>query len=200
MRVVGLTGGIGSGKSSVARMLAELGAAIVDADQLAREAVAPGSEGLSAILARFGTEVLDEKGQLDRRKLGARVFSDAEARRELNAIVHPKVAELAMRRFQELTESGAPLAIYDVPLFFENGLEKMIPEVIVVHVSPETQRARIRGRDPLSDREIEDRIAAQLPLDEKKKRATFVIENDGSMAHTREQVERLHRRLLEGEK
>ncbi len=196
MRVVGLTGGIGSGKSSVARMLIELGASVIDADQLAREAVEPGSEGLSAIIERFGTGVLDEKGELDRRKLGAQVFSDVEARRDLNAIVHPKVAALAMARIAELSERGTALAIYDVPLFFENGLDKIIPEVIVVHVSPATQRERIRGRDGLSEKEIEDRIASQLPLADKVKRATFVIENDGSMAHTREQVERLYGRLL----
>jgi dephospho-CoA kinase len=200
VRVVGLTGGIGAGKSAVARMLAELGAQVIDADRLAREAVEPGSPGFTAIVERFGEAILDEHGGLDRRKLGALVFADEAARRELNAIVHPRVAALAMEKIAALAAQGAKLLVYDVPLFFENNLERMIPEVIVVSVSPETQRERITARDPLSSAEIEGRIRAQMPLEEKLKRATWVIDNEGTLEQTRAQVEALYRRLIkEGE-
>lgn len=201
MRVVGLTGGIGSGKSVVARMLAELGAEVIDADQLAREAVEAGSPGFRAVVERFGPEVLDEKGALDRRKLGAIVFTDDAARRDLNAIVHPRVAALAMEKIAAYGERGAMVVVYDVPLFFENQLERMIPEVIVVSASPLTQRKRVAERDRLSAEEIEHRIGAQMPLAEKVKRATWVIENDGSLESTRAQVGTLFESLLnEGEK
>lgn len=195
MRVVGLTGGIGSGKSTVARLFADLGATIIDADQLAREVVEPGTPGLRAIVDRFGPEVLDPLGRLDRRKLGALVFSDAEARRALNEIVHPAVAARALERFTTLTQQGAPLILYDVPLFFENALDRTIPESIVVWASPETQRRRIAARDGLAPEEIEARLASQLSLDEKIKRATWVIDNDGSLEDTREAVRALHERL-----
>lgn len=188
MRVVGLTGGIGSGKSVVARMFAELGAEVIDADRLAREAVEDQSPGFLAVVERFGPEILDEHGALDRRKLGSIVFRDPEARRDLNAIVHPRVAALAMEKIAAFAERGAKVVVYDVPLFFENQLERMIPEVVVVSVSPGTQRARVADRDRLSAEEIEHRIAAQMPLAEKVKRATWVIENDGSLESTRAQV------------
>ncbi len=197
--VIGLTGGIGSGKSSVAAMLRELGATVIDADQLAREAVAPGTPALQAIVARFGPETLTPSGELDRRALGRRVFADEEARRALNAIVHPEVAALAAQRMSDALASGAPLVVYDVPLLYENGLEQSLPEVVVVWARPETQRSRIARRDRLSPEEIEARLAAQLPLADKVARADRVIDNDGDLEATRAQVRALYGALTEGE-
>ncbi len=177
-------------------MLAALGAAIIDADVLAREVVEPGSPAFDAIVAHFGREVVDPTtGGIDRKALGAIVFSDGAARAALNAIVHPAVAALAMQRMQAAREAGAPLIVYDVPLLYENGLDRMLPAVVVVRASPEVQRARVRARDGLSDQEIEDRIAAQMPLAEKVARADHVIDNDGDLAATRRQVEALYRAL-----
>ncbi len=197
--VIGLTGGIGSGKSSVAAMLRELGATVIDADLLAREAVAPGSPALQAIVARFGPEALTPSGELDRRALGRRVFADEEARRALNAIVHPEVAALAAQQMSDALASGAPLVVYDVPLLYENGLEQSLPEVVVVWARPETQRSRIARRDQLSPEEIEARLAAQLPLADKAARADRVIDNDGDLEATRAQVRALYGALTEGE-
>lgn len=195
--MVGLTGGIGSGKSTVSAMLEALGATIIDADQLAREAVAPGSEGLEALVARFGPEVLDAAGQLDRKGLGRLVFKDAAARKDLEGIVHPRVAALAATRIQAAAAAGAPLVVYDVPLLYENGLDASLPAVVVVSVSPATQRARVAARDDLSAEDIEDRIAAQLPLADKATRADYVIDNDGPLERTRDQVRALYARLVE---
>ena len=180
-------------------MLAELGAAIIDADVLAREVVEPGRAAFDRIVARFGADVVDPiTGRLDRKKLGAVVFADDDARRDLNAIVHPEVAALAALRMKEADDRGAKLIVYDVPLLYENGLERMLPMVVVVNASPEVQRARIRTRDALSDAEIEQRIAAQMPLEEKVKRADHVIENDGDLADTKRQVEALFAELTGG--
>jgi dephospho-CoA kinase len=197
-RLVGLTGGIGCGKSVVASMLAELGARVIDADALAREAVQPGSPGLDAIVRRFGSEVLLPDGTLDRKRLGTRVFSDASARADLNAIVHPEVSRLALERMAALSSEGAPVIVYDVPLLYENGLERMLPEVIVVHAPPAAQRARIAARDRLPEDEIERRIAAQMPLEEKMAKAQHLIDNGGSLEATRAQVEALWTKLLGG--
>ncbi len=196
MQVLGLTGGIGSGKSSVAAIFAQLGATIIDADQLARQAVAPGSPGLKAIEQRFGTQFILSDGQLDRRALGLQVFQDEAARKDLNQIVHPEVSRLAMEAMAAAQQAGAPLVVYDVPLLYENGLDKTMPQVAVVSVSAETQRARVRGRDDLSEQEIEDRIASQLPLSEKVSRADYVIDNNQDLEYTRQQVEALYQRLL----
>lgn len=176
-------------------MFRELGATVIDADQLAREVVEPGQPAFAAIRERFGEQILLPDGGLDRKKLGAVVFEDEAARRDLNAIVHPEVAALAARRMQEAAEAGAELVLYDVPLLYENGLDRMLPTVIVVRVSPQVQRARIRARDGLSDVEIEQRIAAQMPLTEKVARADHVIDNDGTLEATRRQVEALYPKL-----
>lgn len=192
-RIVGLTGGIGCGKSAVAAALAERGARVIDADVLAREAVAPGSPALAAIRARFGPAVFAPDGSLDRAALGRLVFQDTEARRALNAIVHPEVARLARARMEALEQEGAPVIVYDVPLLYENGLDRALGAVIVVTAPPEVQRARIRARDGLPDAEIEARIAAQMPLEEKVRRATWIIDNGGTLEETRAQVEALWR-------
>ncbi len=197
MRVVGLTGGIGSGKSTAARMFAALGAHEIDADQLAKEAVAPGSAGLKAIVERFGAEFLDPEGGLDRKKLGAHVFGNPQALADLNAIVHPKVSQLAMARISAAQD--APLVIYNVPLLYENGLDATFSEVIVVDISPETQRKRIVARDNLPPEQIEARISAQWPLADKVARATYLLDNNGTLEQLQTQVAALYARLT-GEK
>lgn len=197
-RVVGLTGGIGCGKSVVASMLAELGASIVDADQLAREAVAVGSPALEAIRARFG-DVFDDRGALDRGRLGDIVFGDDRARADLNAIVHPRVAALAMERMAALMGEGAKLIVYDVPLLYESGLDRTLPEVIVVFAPPRIQRSRVAARDGLTADQIDARIAAQMPIADKVARATHVIDNSDTLDRTRDQVQALWSQLTDGD-
>lgn len=196
VRIVGLTGGIGSGKSTVAGLLRDRGAVIIDADALAKEVVAAGTPGLAEVLARFGQDVLLPDGTLDRKGLGARVFGDPAALRDLNQIIHPKVATAFGERIAEAERSGAQVCVYDVPLLYENGLDRGLPEVIVVRVSPAVQRARVAARDGLPPEQIEQRIAAQLPLEEKARRAKWVVDNDGDRQKTGEQVARIWAELV----
>lgn len=184
MRLFGLTGGIGSGKSTVARRFRARGLPVIDADELARDAVATGSEGLRRVVERFGSAVLDPDGELDRKGLAAVVFDDDQARRDLNAIVHPIVAALAVERTQALEAKGELLACYEVPLLFENRLESALSPVIVVFVSPEVQVARAVARDGSTEDEARARVRAQMPLDEKAKKADYVIDNSGTIEET----------------
>ena len=191
LSVFGLTGGIGSGKSRVAALLRDRGVPVVDADELAREAVAAGSAGLADVVAEFGPEVLAPDGSLDRKRLAALVFSDEAARKRLNALTHPRVRQLSAERFAELASQGVPLAGYDVPLLFEVGLDATLRPVVLVAASEPNQLKRIMARDGLSEGEAHARIRAQLPLSEKRKRADHVLENDGSVAELAAQVDAL---------
>lgn len=182
MKVFGLTGGIASGKTTVARLFEARGVPVVYADELARRAVEPGSEGLAAVVARFGREVLATDGSLDRKKLGAVVFGKPDELAALNAIVHPRVGALGLEAFAALAAKGVTLACYEVPLLIENGLHHMFKPVVLVAADPATQRARIATRDGLTLEEADRRIASQLPLEEKLKLADHVIENRGSLA------------------
>jgi dephospho-CoA kinase len=195
VRIIGLTGGIASGKSTVARMLREQGAVVVDADALSREAVAPGSEALAAIVAAFGPEVLAADGTLDRKAVAARVFSDAISRARLNAIVHPEVARLSREAFARAEADGHPIVFYEAALLVENGVHTGLDGLVVVAAPPEVQRARLATRDGLSDAEADLRLAAQLPLERKLAVATHVIHNDDDLAHTRRAVEALWKEL-----
>ncbi|MCC7109473.1 MAG: dephospho-CoA kinase [Deltaproteobacteria bacterium] len=188
MKLIGLTGGIASGKSAVARMLRQAGVPVVDADLLAREAVEPGTEALTAIVSRFGPAVLAPDGALDRKALGALVFADEAARRELNAIVHPAVAALAMARLELLRDQGAPVAVYEVPLLFESGLEGMMDATLLVAAPEAAQISRMGSRDGLDEAAARARMAAQLPLAEKRRRATAVIDNDTTLAELAERL------------
>ena len=181
MKLIGLTGGIASGKSTVGRLLRDAGVPVIDADVLARDAVAPGSDGLAAIRARFGDDVLAADGSLDRKALGTIVFGDDDARRGLNAIVHPEVARLAAERLEALREGGAAVAVYEVPLLFENGLDAMMDATILVACPDDVQVRRVMMRDGLDEAGARARIAAQMPLAEKRRRARVVIENDGTL-------------------
>lgn len=193
MRVLGLTGGIGSGKSLVTRFFRELGADVIDADQLAREVVEPGQPALEEIKQSFGAQVLLPDGHLDRGKLASIIFSDPSARERLNAITHPRIRE---RMAEELASRVADqgLLILDIPLLYENDRQHQVETVIVVWVDHATQLARLIRRDGLSPREAEERIAAQMPLDQKRARADEVIDNSGTPEHTRDQVEAVYRR------
>jgi dephospho-CoA kinase len=191
MKLVGLTGGIASGKSTAGRMLARAGVPVVDADVLAREAVAPGSVGLAAIVQRFGPQVLDGTGALDRKQLGAVVFGDDDARRALNAVVHPEVARLAAERFEALRADGRHgWCVYEVPLLFENGLDAAMDATILVAVDDDEQLRRIQRRDGLDEQQARARVRAQMPQRDKRQRATIVVDNDGSL-------DELARRLAE---
>ena len=202
--IVGLTGGIGSGKSSVARIFASEGVPVVDADQVAREVVEPGTEGLAEVVKAFGADILDEGGRLDRAALGARVFSDPAARARLEEILHPRIALASMARFAELARAGHSYAIYEAALLVENGSHRMMSALVVVTASEATQIARVRARDGLDEDAARARIAAQLPLADKVKVADYVIENEGSLEETRARTLEVHRaleaRFREGER
>ena len=195
VRVIGLTGGIASGKSTVAEMLRELGAAIVDADQLAREVVAPGTEAAQEIRTRFGEQVFFANGSLDRKKLGALIFDDAEAREDLGRITHPRIAAASQRAIAKLAATGADPIIYEAALLVENGLHRSLAGLIVVSVPPEAQLQRLMSRDQIGEGEAEKRLASQLPLEEKLAAATWVIDNSRSLEDTRTQVEELWSKL-----
>ncbi len=188
MKVIGLTGGVGSGKSTVAEMLRELGATVIDADQAAHEVYAPGTPGFESVVAEFGREFVRD-GAIDRQKLGALVFNDEEARRRLNAIVHPLVREWMAARTAEALERGDEIVIQDVPLLFENGLEGLFSSVLLVYAPDDIQLERlVRSRGVPRERALAI-IAAQLPIDEKRRRAHHIVDNSGTVEQTRNQVE-----------
>ncbi|ACY98392.1 dephospho-CoA kinase [Thermomonospora curvata] len=192
---VGLTGGIGSGKSEVSARLAARGALIIDADKIAREVVAPGTPGLAAVVAEFGEEVLLPDGSMDREKVGSIVFADAERRAALNAIVHPLVGQ----RMEELV-SAAPrdaIVVYDVPLLVENGLAEMYDVVVVVDVPVQTQIERLTTRRGMSESDARARIAAQASREQRLAVADHVIDNSGTLQELEERVEALWAELTE---
>ena len=190
MHLFGLTGGIASGKSAVAARLRERGVPVIDADQLARDALRKGSAGLAAVVTAFGEGVLAADGTLDRKKLAGQVFSDAPKRKELNGIVHPIVTQLTFQRAAELRDQGHDLACYEAALIVENGVQEAFRPLIVVSTPEGLQVTRACARDQASEGDVRARIGAQMPLAEKVKVADFVIENGGSLAD-------LHRRTDE---
>jgi dephospho-CoA kinase len=189
MRLIGLTGGIATGKSSVDTMLAAHGATVIDADALAREAVLPGESTLERVVQRFGTDVLLRDGTLDRRRLGAIVFADADARRDLERITHPRIIELSQQRIAAGLASDTPLVAVDIPLLYEGERESTFPGVLVVYAPPEVQIQRLRDRNGLDETAARQRLEAQLPIDEKRRRATWVIDNGGDLDATQRQVD-----------
>jgi dephospho-CoA kinase len=193
--VVGLTGGIASGKSTVAGVFMALGIPVIDADQLAREVVAPGSEGLSEIVATFGADVLLEDGSLDRKALAARVFHDEALRQKLNAITHPRIGRLSAARIAAV-DANAPYVLYEAPLLVESGLHKTMRALIVVALDPALQVVRVQQRDQMSEREATARIEAQAPLEQKLAVADYVIDNRGELSALQERVAEVHRDLL----
>jgi dephospho-CoA kinase len=194
MRIIGLTGGIGSGKSTVSAMLQNLGATVVDADVGARAVVEPGQPALQEIRERFGSEVFDRDGSLDRDRLADVVFADEGAREDLNAITHPRVRAWIAEQMQAAAAAGAATVVLDIPLLFESGLTAGLDDIVVVWCPVETQVARAVGRG-LREADVRARIASQMPLDDKRERATMVIDNSGSKEDTRAQVEAFWRGL-----
>lgn len=195
MRIIGLTGGIGSGKSTVSAILRELGAAVVDADEAARAVVEPGQPALDEIRQEFGDEVIGPGGRLDRKTVAQRVFDDQDARQRLNAIIHPRVREWMAARITEAVEQGAEIVVMDTPLLYEACLDGGTSETIVVWVPAEVQVQRAVGRG-MEEADVRARIRSQMSLDDKRDWATHVIDNSGSREATRQQTLRLWRQLL----
>ena len=190
----GLTGGIATGKSYCLARFASLGAATIDADRLARDAVAPGSAGLRAVAERFGTHLLREDGTLDRPALGRVVFTDPSKRADLEAIIHPEVYR-RIREWSANLPAGTRVAIADIPLLFETGRRYDFDRTIVCACTPAEQVRRVMARDGLSEAEARSRVAAQWPIDEKAARADHVIRTDGSFADTDAQIRMLFEAL-----
>lgn len=191
---IGLTGGIATGKSTVSQMLERRGAALVDADRIAREVVEPGQAPLRQIAERFGQAVLNEDGTLNRRKLGQIVFSDEAERKALEAITHPAIRALMKERMARLeAERPDRLVVVDVPLLFESKLQSLFEQVLVVYVPRSVQLARLMERDGLAEEEARKRLDAQMDIEDKKRLADYVIDNSAGLAETEEQIERFWR-------
>lgn len=192
---LGLTGGIATGKSTVSQMLVKRGAVLIDADQIAREVVLPGSEHLAEISQIFGQAVIAADGTLDRTKLGSIVFNNERARKQLEAILHPAIRKQMLSRMdQYATEQPDRLVVVDVPLLFESGLQQYFEEIMLVYVPEKTQLARLRHRDGFDEIEAQARIDAQMPIEQKKQLADVVIDNSGTLEQTEAQVDRFWRR------
>jgi dephospho-CoA kinase len=190
LKLIGLTGGAGSGKSTVSALLREHGAAVIDADEAAHAAYEPGSPGFEALVREFGPKFVRD-GHIDRARLGELVFNDKDALRRLNAIVHPLVREWMAARTLEAAEGGAEVVVQDVPLLYENGLERLYSTVVLVYVPERLQLQRLVEGRGLSQERARAMIAAQMPIEEKRTLAPHVIDNSGSREATRTQVERL---------
>jgi len=195
--IVGLTGGIASGKSTVAKMLEEKGAHLLDADKLAREAVEPGQPAWHEIVDWLGEKILLPDQTIDRDRLGKLVFKDKEKLKKLNSIVHPWVGS----RFNALSgeikakDPGAIL-VYDIPLLFEAGMEEMVDHILLVYVPREAQIERLQQRDGLSRSEAELRLEAQMPLEEKREQSDTIIDNSGSLASSARQVDQFWQKII----
>jgi dephospho-CoA kinase len=196
LTVAGLTGGIASGKSTVAGMLAEAGCRVLDADRIARDVVQPGRAAWQAVKARFGAEVLKPDGTLDREKLGHLIFHDQALKADLERIVHPFVFEQMAADLKRIAaaQPGA-IVILDIPLLIESGLHTALPLTVLVHVPEAVQLARLVRRDGLAEADARTRIRSQMPIDDKRARADVIIDNSGSFEATRRQTLGLYRRL-----
>jgi dephospho-CoA kinase len=190
---IGLTGGIGSGKSTVAALFAARGVPVIDADVIARELVAPGQPALTDIVAAFGADVLDADGQLDRARLRTRVFNNAAQRAHLETLLHPRIHAVMAERAAAQT---APYVLLVIPLLFEAGQRDLVDRVLVVDVSEAQQRARVAARDQLAPEQIDAVLAAQLNREQRIEGADDVIDNSGDTVALERQVDMLHRRYL----
>lgn len=188
MKLLGLTGGIASGKSTVAAILRRLGVAIINADELSREVVQPGQEAWKEIVDTFGPAILQEDKTLDRRKLRKIVFDNPEARKKLEAIIHPRVRALAEKKISELAATGSSIIVYEVPLLFEAQIHLWLRPVILVACDVETQKKRLLERDRLTEAEAQQHLDAQMSLEDKRKLADYVIENNGDLEELERQV------------
>ena len=188
MKIIGLTGGIATGKSTVAGMLAELGACVIDADQLARDAVAPGTQGLARLADLFGQRALNPDGSLDRAAVRKIVFEDPNLRKSLEEIIHPEVKQLAIKLLAEAAEAGHDVAVYMAPLLIEAKATDRVDEIWVVTLSQQEQLKRLMMRDKCSKEQALGIISSQMPLSEKERFGVVVIDNSGGLDETKAQV------------
>jgi dephospho-CoA kinase len=195
MKLIGLTGGAGSGKSTVAEMLREQGAVVVDADKATHAVYEPGTTGFDSVVHEFGERFVKD-GRIDRKSLGELVFRDPDARRRLNDIVHPLVREWMAQRTAEAVEGGAAVVVQDVPLLFENNLERFFSSVVLVYVPEQVQIDRLVSGRGFTREQAHAVIGAQLPIEEKRGRAHHVINNSGTLDETRAQIAAVWRQLL----
>ncbi len=186
--IIGLTGSIASGKSTVAKMFADLNIPIVDADKVARVVVEPGRETLQQIAAQFGDDVILEDGHMDRKKVGDMIFHDPTKRKQLNEIIHPAIRKEMLQQRDEYLSDGHPHVVMDIPLLFESGLQSYVENILVVSVSEKNQLKRLMARNDLTEQEARARISSQLPISVKEKGADAVIYNNDSVASTKEQL------------
>lgn len=186
--ILGLTGGIATGKSLVSDYFKSKGYPVIDADQVSRQVVEAGSLGLSQVADHFGSHILFENGELDRKKLGQLIFSDSEKRKELNAIMHPLIRSEVLKQLNQLKKEGYDLIVLDLPLLFESSYEDQVDQVMVIHINKDLQLKRLMKRNDLSQREALQRIHSQMPLEEKMKKSQVLIDNSGTKKETFQQI------------
>ncbi len=187
-KTIGLTGSVATGKSTVSNMIQQAGIPLVDADIAARKVVEPGTEGLKEIVAYFGEEILLADGTLNRAKLGEIIFKDKEKREKLNEITHPRVKEYMLEARERFFRAGEELVFFDIPLLFESHLESLVDQIVVVWTTPETELKRLMERNNLTKEDALRRIESQMGIDEKARKADFVIDNNDSLEKTQKQV------------
>ncbi|EAV9985905.1 dephospho-CoA kinase [Listeria monocytogenes] len=187
-KTIGLTGSVATGKSTVSNMIQQAGIPLVDADIAARKVVEPGTEGLKEIVAYFGEEILLADGTLNRAKLGEIIFKDKEKREKLNEITHPRVKDYMLEARERFFGAGEELVFFDIPLLFESHLESLVDQIVVVWTTPETELKRLMERNNLTKEDALRRIESQMGIDEKARKADFVIDNNQSLEKTQKQV------------
>ncbi len=196
MQVIGLTGGIATGKSTVSAMLKKAGAIIIDADRIARAVVKKGLPAYREIVEYFGTDILLPDGEINRNALGDIIFNDPAEKKRLNSIVHPRVAAEVDRQLKQFEKTDPQsLVVLDIPLLLEAGMHADLSEVIVVYAPQQLQIERLMHRDRISEAEALARVRSQMPIEEKKEKATIVIDNSGTIDHTRQQTLDIFKRL-----
>ena len=198
--VLGVTGGVATGKSFVSEVFAELGAVVVSADELARDVVAPGGPVLAKLVETFGENILTAAGTLDRKALASKVFQNRQARETLNALTHPAIAARSDRRLAHLRTTSAALIVYEAPLLFEAAAEGRVDAVLAIFVAPEIQLARLCRREGINRKAAEERISAHWPQHAKLAAADYVIDNSGLADETRKRVEALYDYLMRSDR
>lgn len=198
VKTLALTGGIGTGKSAVARILRDMGVTVIDADEAVRAVQAPGAEGLRRLVEAFGPSILTERGELDRGRMAAVVFADPKARRRVEEIIHPLVREWMAARHVEALQRGADIIVHDIPLLYESRGPEGFDAVLLVYAPEDVQLRRLVQLRGMREEDARARIAAQLPIEEKRRRAPYVIENTGSLDDLREAVRRVWSEVRQG--